>query len=281
IGGELAARVGDSGTCPQGGADAIVGGAPCVRIEGGAASRIGDGTAKGGVVGQGCSTVVIGLKGVAGDPAKSTQICYAMPASRVKGELWQSFANCGVESVRMVLRQAVGDQISERDLLLEAMGKYGATDHHPNDLEPMNGDGGADSLILSRLLNDHGVPTSFMPSASSPAFADAIASGRLGVVGVDGYAFWPKVLDPATLSPKMQEGLQKVVDHGPGAWHAVMVSGVEYDADGNVVAYIVNDTGFGQCGLRVPKDVFDEATGMYENPPNGNMYAPIVTRDPV
>ncbi|MGE3632892.1 MAG: PAAR domain-containing protein, partial [Sandaracinaceae bacterium] len=66
IGGELAARVGDSGTCPQGGADAIVGGAPCVRIEGGAASRNGDGTAKGGVVGQGSSTVVIGLKGVAG-----------------------------------------------------------------------------------------------------------------------------------------------------------------------------------------------------------------------
>jgi hypothetical protein len=39
----------------------------------------------------------------------------------------------------------------------------------------------------------------------------------------------------------------------------VTVTGVERDANGNITAFWVNDTGQGICGLRIPADVFRKA----------------------
>ncbi len=46
----------------------------------------------------------------------------------------------------------------------------------------------------------------------------------------------------------------------PGSWaHEVAVTGIEYDENGEVVAYIVNDTGAGTCGQRLTKAQFERA----------------------
>jgi YD repeat-containing protein len=51
----------------------------------------------------------------------------------------------------------------------------------------------------------------------------------------------------------------------PGSRHAVTVTGVEYDDAGNRTAVIINDTGTGQCGQRVPANQFDQATAAHGN----------------
>jgi hypothetical protein len=82
------------------------------------------------------------------------------------------------------------------------------------------------------------------------------------------------------------ENIQKAVDNGQGViacvwagtlwkagpdgarfaemWdtsspHAIVVAGIERDADGHVTAYIINDTGLGTCGQRIPASVFERA----------------------
>ncbi len=63
-------------------------------------------------------------------------------------------------------------------------------------------------------------------------------SERRGVVAmVDTHAYWG--------------------DEGGG--HAVVVTGVELDKDGNVTAVFINDTGLGECGLKVPAAKFGQA----------------------
>ena len=44
--------------------------------------------------------------------------------------------------------------------------------------------------------------------------------------------------------------------NGQDSLHAALITGVELDDAGNVVAVFMNDTGLGQCGVRVPADKF-------------------------
>jgi hypothetical protein len=48
---------------------------------------------------------------------------------------------------------------------------------------------------------------------------------------------------------------------GPGnsGGHAILVTGIEYDANGQPVAVIANDTGTGQCGVRYPINTFQNS----------------------
>lgn len=62
IGGQPAARVGDMALC-VGPPDTIVLGSPTVLIGNMMAARVGDTTAHGGVIVQGCPTVMIGIPG--------------------------------------------------------------------------------------------------------------------------------------------------------------------------------------------------------------------------
>jgi uncharacterized Zn-binding protein involved in type VI secretion len=59
IGGQPAARIGDTLVCPPG-MDAIAAGSPTVIIGNKMAARVGDATAHGGAVAAGCPTVSIG-----------------------------------------------------------------------------------------------------------------------------------------------------------------------------------------------------------------------------
>ena len=43
----------------------------------------------------------------------------------------------------------------------------------------------------------------------------------------------------------------------------ITVTGIEYDDAGNRVAVMINDTGSGQCGQRVPAHQFDEAAAAH------------------
>jgi len=60
IGGQPAARVGDRAQCLSPAIDTIAQGEPTVLIGGMAAARLGDKMAHGGVISQGCATVLIG-----------------------------------------------------------------------------------------------------------------------------------------------------------------------------------------------------------------------------
>jgi uncharacterized Zn-binding protein involved in type VI secretion len=60
VGGQPAARVGDQMECKGGPKDAIKMGEPTVLLEGKVAARFGDATQHGGLVNEGCATVIIG-----------------------------------------------------------------------------------------------------------------------------------------------------------------------------------------------------------------------------
>jgi hypothetical protein len=39
--------------------------------------------------------------------------------------------------------------------------------------------------------------------------------------------------------------------------HVVLTTGIEYDADGNPKNVIINDTGTGECGAKIPADQYE------------------------
>ena len=90
-----------------------------------------------------------------------------------------------------------------------------------------------------RILSDRGIDA----TVEHPVHMDQyIAEGRGVSVSVHPYWYWPQ-----------WGGAQ------PHWTHEVLITGVEYDENGKVKAYIINDTGLGQCGLRVSADDFSYA----------------------
>ncbi|MGE0787829.1 MAG: PAAR domain-containing protein [Sandaracinaceae bacterium] len=268
IGGPLAARKGDSCVC-NGPLDTISGGAPCVPIERKAAARQTDATAHGGAIVVGEGTVLIGLAGTAGNVFKGKIACEAMRAGRTgTNPVQQSYSNCGVESSRTLIQAATGSQITEDQLLTQAMTNGWATDSDLTSAVPVFNDGGAFPQQWQSIMGANGVPTTQLTSVTSPAFADAIANGQGSVIALDAAQLWPTTINFTPSSP---------------APHAVNVTGIEYDDGGNITAYYINDSGAGQCGQRVPANVFQNAVNGWEQTMTGGnpTYGPVVTTNPI
>ena len=53
----------------------------------------------------------------------------------------------------------------------------------------------------------------------------------------------------------------------PDSFHHVQVVGVVRDGDGDVIGYVINDSGTGECGKFIPKDRFDKALSSSGHPP--------------
>lgn len=241
IGGMPSARMGDKATC-VGPPDTIAKGAFPVAIGSNPAARMSDNTAHGGVIIAGCPTVLIGLSGTAGNPGAGALACQSAAAGRTSGTTSQTYNNCGVESSRQIINQS-GANVTENGLLQNAINNGNASGTPGTPLQFANGGTGAAGR--QAILTSNGVASTVM--ANTPQnMGRAMTAGRGVVVNLDAAALW----GPPTPA---------------GSLHAVVVTGVEYDDAGNRVAAVINDTGTGQCGQRVPIGQFDAATAAHPN----------------
>ena len=241
IGGKPAARMGDKVACAGLATDSIQGGAFPVSMEGNPAARMSDKTAHGGMMATGEPTVLIGLAGTAGNVMVGTAFCNDAASGRSSGSTQQSYNNCGVESSRQIINHATHSNLTEDGLLQSAInqGLASGTPGQPISFAA----GGTDALARQAILANNGVPSTVM--ATNPEnLGLALSRGQGVIASLDASRLW----GPPT---------------PPGALHAVAVTGIEYDDAGNRVAVMINDTGSGQCGQRVPARQFDEAVAAH------------------
>lgn len=211
----------------------ITTGASTVRFHGEFAARAFDDSGHGGKLLIGSRNVVIGGPRGMGCVGAGRKLCEDAAKGRTSGQTNQSYGNCVLESVRQLLLRA-GNDVSEDELVAyaRAQGWY-------SDSGVVNG--GAQQV---KLLREFGIPAERMPKDGSGAqltdVKQAISEGRGTVAFIDPHEMTPQ------LYPKAGN-------------HAVLVTGVELDKDGNVTAVFINDTGAGECCKKVPGAVFASA----------------------
>jgi uncharacterized Zn-binding protein involved in type VI secretion len=221
--------------------DVFVTGATTVKVNGKMAVRIEDKTAHGGTIGSSSSNVRIGgPRGGAtlGNPDAWTKICATAAAGRNTGSSQQTAQNCGVESARQLVIAITGHDPGEEDLLGKSVEK-GDADPEPSDIpwDPVeSGAGGTNPASRQKILKDNGV-TSSQQDQSAANLASAVAQGKGVITSNDAGQLWG--------NPKYN-----------GGGHAVCVTGMEYDANGNLAWVVTNDTGVGECGRLVPGSDF-------------------------
>jgi len=243
IGGQPAARMFDSAQCASPAPDQIAAGAFPVPIGGKPATRIGDLALHGGSVTSGCPTVLIGLAGVAGNVLMGTAMCRAAGAGRASQSSQQSYNNCGVESSRQIINHSTGANLTENGLLTTAINNGLAEGTPGGALSAASG--GTSAIARQAILASNGVPSTIV-TTSAESLGLALSRGQGVIASLDAAFLW----GPPT---------------PPGSLHAVTVTGVEYDDAGNRTAVVINDTGTGQCGQRVPAGQFDRATSAHPN----------------
>jgi hypothetical protein len=233
--------MGDNAVC-TGPPDAIAKGAFPVPISGKPAARMTDTTVHGGVIVSGCPTVLIGLAGTAGNVRVGTMMCNAAAGGRTSGTTGQSYNNCGVESSRQVINQANNSNITENQLLQTAIdnGWAGGT---PGSA-PVFENGGTSAAGRMSILGNSGVASTVQPSNLNN-MGLALSQGKGVIANVDAHYLWMQP-DGSSLAPK-------------GSGHAITVTGIEYNDNGDVTHVIINDTGVGECGQRVPVNDWNEA----------------------
>lgn len=246
IEGRFAARLGDKSICigPAPTPDPIDTGVFPVPIGGSPAARVSDnGSHPGSVImPPGATTVLIGLAGTAGNVRVGTQMCQAAANGRTSGSTQQTYNNCGVESARQIINQVnPAANVSENNLLTSAINARNASGTPGGSLTLA--DGGTSSVGRRAILTGNGVASTVVQTTPQN-LGLAMSRGQGVIVNLDPGVLWNS---PNAL----------------GMGHAVTVTGVEYDDAGNRVAVIINDTGTGQCGQRIPPNQFDQATAAH------------------
>jgi len=263
VGGSPAARIGDKCAC-VGPPDTITTGAMPVRVGDSQAARMTSSTAHGGTIVLGCPTVLIGLAGISGNMLEGLAACRAAAAGRTppagaqgpngaqlaSNTPGQSYNNCGIESSRQIINRT-GDNVTQEELLDQAVANHWAT---APTIDSQTGapipaaqqrfwSGGTFPASRVSILGAHGVQASEL----APTMANLesnVASGRGAIAAV-----W---------AGNMPNWAGQGLKPNTGG-HAILVTGVEYDANGNPTNVIINDTGMGQCGQRIPYNKFQAA----------------------
>lgn len=249
VGGMPAARMGDLAVC-VGPPDSIVKGAFPVPIEMKPAARQTDQTAHGGQIAVGCPTVEIGLAGTTGNPRVGTALCLLAAKGRPGGSLNQGFGNCGVESSRQLIQGMNPTPAAQTQIgLLTQSATAGDADlvDSTGALLPNNQIGGTTPgqqvSILAR--NGVGARTIGQGDAALANMQTSLSAGQGVIVNLDAAPLWQP---------------QGIGAAGPPPWyHAVVVTGVDYDDNGNPTTVHYNDTGAGQCGATAPYSTFAKA----------------------
>jgi uncharacterized Zn-binding protein involved in type VI secretion len=223
-----ALRVGHCFTC-AGQPAQVATGAATVLFHGEFAARAFDDSSHKGKLVIGSGNVVIGGPTGMGCVGAGTKTCKAMAGGRKSGDIHQSYGNCMPESLRQIIRRATGRPVTEDEVL-----NYGLANNLSTKAPGTGQHGGTSPQDAVILLKGFGVAAENVPSAGAPTLDDikhAIAGGKGVVTTLHTKDYWPG---------------------GRGGYHAVLVSAVELDGNGNVVGVFINDTGLGECGMWVP-----------------------------
>jgi hypothetical protein len=209
-------------------------------------------------------TVLIGGPGAGaslGNPGVANTACVVAATGRPGNSTQQSDNNCGVESARQIINRATGAGINERALLDQSMNNGDATrkttstgpwwNRTTTTNYPASGGTLPDGQV--NILQNNGVPA-HTEVANMPNIASAVGAGRGVIVQIDAAPVWNASL-PVGATPT-----------AAGAWHAVLVTGVQYNSSGNIVSVTINDTGAtppANCQQTVPIAVFQAAMASY------------------
>jgi len=223
-------------TCVAGPPDFIVTGASTVLVGNLPAGRATEKTMHGqGVLVGASPDVLIGgaSTGVSlGGGASALGACTAAAGGRASGSTQQSYGNCGVESARQIINRATGADLDEEGLVEDAVAH--------GEVEPSavkdHRFGGTHPAGCRTLLERHGVPSSEV-SATQANLMQAVAEGRGVISSHDAGLLWN---DPTHY----------------GGGHAVVMTGVTFDASGNPESVTFNDTGTGHCGNTISAKQF-------------------------
>ena len=173
-----------------------------------------------------------------GQVGSGTAMCEAVKAGRSKpGKAHQSYSNCGIEATRQIIQQATGSTITEDELFDEALREGDCTREtgKPTEAENRYRSGGTTNANREAIAARHGVSLHHQ-AQTMDNIAQAVAEGR-GVIS---------------------SNLAKTLWDSPqGGAHAVVVTGMEFDAEGRCTV-IYNDTS-GQCGARVDASRFERS----------------------
>lgn len=248
-GGMPAARMGDLAIC-VGPPDSIVKGAFPVPIVAKPAARQTDQTAHGGSIVLGCPTVEIGLAGTTGNPRTGTAMCLLAAQGRPGNSLNQSNGNCGVESSRQLIQAMNPTPAAQTQAgLLAQSAAAGDCDffNSAGGVLPSNQIGATTPEQQVSILGRNGVSarTIGQGDAALSNMQSSLSAGQGVIVNLDAAPLWQP---------------QGIAASGPPPWyHAVVVTGVDYDDNGNPTQVHYNDTGAGQCGATAPYGTFANA----------------------
>jgi uncharacterized Zn-binding protein involved in type VI secretion len=164
--------------------------------------------------------------------------------TRTSGGTDQSYGNCGLESWRNVInkqRAAQGLPAVTEDELLHKAVAMGLAGDDPVNKPWAYGATSADGR--TEILQAYGIELETAPQ-SVESIRQAVESGRAVSMSLTPY-HWGAYVNSDWL-------------------HEVAVTGIEYNASGEVAAFIVNDTGLGTCAARIP--IADVNKGMADLP---------------
>lgn len=194
----------------------------------------------------GCMTVLVGAAGIVGNVPAGQAACVAMRAGRnpppgtldsagnpiAAGTAGQSYNNCGIESSRQIISAATGTTPTQEALLNQSMANGDATQVPGN----LYGSGGTDPGGRQNILANNGVPSSQQPNTAG-SLESAVGGGNGVIMSV-----W---------AGNMPNWAGQGLAPNTGG-HAILITGIEYDDNGNPINAIINDTGMGQCSQSVP-----------------------------
>jgi len=155
----------------------------------------------------------------------------------------QSYLNCGIQSARLVIEQALGQKLPDTELefMEKAIKTCGAekAENHPSE------SGGVKFWNLRCILEQQHVASKF--EVQSIANIDYALRERKGVlVTVDSDVLWKEGYQKGQLDhPDFMHSIPGVREILPGK-HIVVITDAEYNQTGDLVAVWINDPGVGE-----------------------------------
>lgn len=169
-----------------------------------------------------------------GEVNAATKACQDAAKGRKSKSTKQSYQNCGVESSRQIINSAKGKKMGEETLLDRALKSGDA-----RKKETRAASGGTNPGDRKNILKDQGVSSTLEPQTLR-GMEKAVSEGKGVIASVDATKLY---------------GLTDNKVRG----HAVVVTGVVKDSDGNITEVIINDTGKGHCGKHYPVGQFKKS----------------------
>jgi uncharacterized Zn-binding protein involved in type VI secretion len=229
----------------------IVTGSTTVLVNGLMAARQTDKTMHPppGAIGTGSPNVDIGGPtggATLGNPTAGTAACNLAATGRVGGSTAQSGQNCSLESPRQIINQVAPPPPGTAGLTEQQLLNWAATPGSGISA-PVTSAFPAEQVTV---LANYGV-VAHQEASTSANLAQRVAEGRGVTASLDAAPIWGGATPVGTM-------------------HTVLVTGVQYDQNGNLANVIVNDTGTGNCGVSYPAANFQNAMNG-ANYPGGNL----------